>query len=158
MAAFSTIIAGVGIAAAVAGSAVSVNASNQATAASKRAEALRERQMQLEAARSRRQVVRNMLRARSAALVGATAQGASGGSGLAGGYGQIGQQSGENMTGINQGTEIGAGIFSANRDYANAQSLVSFGQGLSSLGGTLMNNSGTIGRVGSYMSGGAIQN
>ena len=158
MAAISTIIAGVGLAASVAGAAIASNGAQQANRASARAEALREKQMNIEAARQRRQVIRNMLRARSAALVSATAQGAGGGSGLPGGYGAITQQSGENMLGINQGTEIGAGIFSANRDASGAQSMVSFGNGLSSLGGATVQNSETIGRIGTYFTNGAVQN
>ncbi len=113
--------------------------------------------MNLEAMRQRRQVIRNALRARSVASVNATAQGAGSGSGLQGGFGQIGQGAGENMVGINQGTEIGAGIFSANRDSYSAQSLVAFGGGLSSFGGALIDNAPTLGRIGTYATGGAVR-
>ena len=150
MAAISTIIAGIGLAVGVAGTAAQVVGSSQQAAAAKRAENLRERQMNLEAARQRRQVIRNSLRARSMALTSATAQGAQSGSGLQGGFGQIGQQTGENIQGVNQGTEIGAGIFAANRDSAGVSSLVSFGQGLGSLGGALVNNADTLGRIGTF--------
>ncbi len=157
MAALSTVIAGIGLAVGAAGAVTSTIGSMQASAASKRAEKLRETQMNLEAARQRRQVIREGLRARAMALTSATAQGAGSGSGLQGGYGQVGQRVGENMVGINQGTEIGAGIFQANRDGYSAQSLVSFGNGLSSLGGALIDNAPTISRVGTYATGGAIR-
>lgn len=157
MAAISTIIAGVGLAAGLAGTAVQMNAASQAAAASKRAERLREQQMNLEAARQRRAAIRNALRARSVALTAATVQGAGSGSGLQGGYGQIGQQAGENIQGINQATEIGAGIFQANRDSAGAQSLVSFGAGLGSLGSSLNDNAATLGRIGTFFSGGSLR-
>lgn len=150
MAAISTIIAGIGLAVGVAGTAVQVIGANQQAAAAKRAEDLRERQMNLEAQRQRRQAIRNALRARSIALTSATSQNAEGGSGLQGGFAQIGQQLGSNLQGINQSTEIGAGIFQANRDSAGASSLVSFGSGLSSLGGALVQNSETLGRVGTF--------
>lgn len=157
MAALTTIIAGIGVAAGLAGTAMQVSAASQAADASKRAERLRERQMNLESNRQRLAAIRASLRARSAALTSATAQGAASGSGLQGGYGQIGQATGENIVGVNQAQEIGAGIFTANRDSATAQSLVAFGGGLSSLGGSLIDNSATIGRVATYASGGALR-
>ncbi len=152
MAALSTIIAGVGLALGAVGTVTSVNAANQQASAAKRAERLRERQMELEAMRQRRAAIRTALRARSAGLVAATAQGAGSGSGIQGGYGQIGGDLGNNMLGINQGTEIGADIFQANRDGAGAASLAAFGSGLSSLGGALVSNADTLGRIGTYAS------
>lgn len=157
MAAISTIIAGIGVAAGLAGTAVSVGAANASAEASKSAERLREKQMNLELARQRRQAIRASLRARSEALTNATAQGAQGGSGLPGGYGQIGQQTGSNLQGISQAGEIGAGIFEANRDSASAQSLAAFGGGISSFGDAIVNNATTIGRVATYASGGALR-
>lgn len=145
-----TIIAGIGLVLGAVGTGVQVKAANDASEASKRAENLREQQMNLEAARQRRQVVRNALKARSMALNSATNQGASRGSGLQGGYGQIGSEAGGNILGINQGTAIGAGIFETNRDAAGAAALASFGQGLGSLGGALVNNSETIGKIATY--------
>jgi len=157
MAALSTIIAGIGLAASVAGTAVTMAGQEQQRKASVRAERLREQQMNLESARQRRSVIRNVLRARAQALVGATAAGAAEGSGLQGGFGQIAQQGGTNMVGINQGQEIGAGIFAANRDMAGGQTLAAFGGGLSSLGGALFSGSESIGRVGSFATGDAVK-
>lgn len=151
MAAFSSIVTGLALAATAVGTVTQVSAANQAAKASQRAEALREKQMNLESQRQRRQIVRNMIRARSQALATTTAQGASKGSALGGAYGQIGQQTGENIVGVNQGQEIGAGIFKANRDIAGAEALSAFGGGISSLGGALFSNSESIGRIGSFL-------
>ena len=151
MAAFTSIVTGLALAATAVGTVTQVNAANQAAKASQRAEKLRERQMELESNRQRRQIVRNMIRARSQALATTTAQGASGGSGLSGAYGQIGQQGGENLVGVNQAQQIGAGIFKANRDIAGAESLAAFGGGLSSLGGAIFSNAEGIGRIGTFL-------
>lgn len=150
MAALSTIIAGVGLAIGAAGAVTSVAGAQQQAQAAKRAERLRERQMELEAMRQRRAALRAALRARSVGLVNATAQGAGSGSGIQGGYGQIGGDLGNNMVGINQATQIGAGIFEANRQGADGASLAAFGSGLSSLGGSLVSNADTLGRLGTY--------
>lgn len=150
MAALSTIIAGVGLALGAVGTYTSVKGAQDQANAAKRAEKLRQRQMELEAMRQRRAALRTALRARSAGLVAATSQGAQGGSGLAGGMGQVGGDLGNNLVGINQSTEIGAGIFAANRAAAGGASLAAFGSGLSSLGGAMVSNADTLGRIGTY--------
>lgn len=68
--------------------------------------------MELNSRRAQMEVLRNNQRARSMALNSATNQGAQFGSGLQGGYGEIGGESGTNMLGINQNLEIGRNIFS----------------------------------------------
>lgn len=151
MAAFSTVVTGLALAATAVGTVTQVSAANAASKASQRAEALREKQMNLESNRQRRQIVRNMIRARSQALATTTAQGATGSSAQGGAYGQIGQQTGENLVGVNQGQEIGAGIFQANRDIAGAEALAAFGGGVSSFGGALFSNAEGIGRIGSFL-------
>jgi hypothetical protein len=150
MAALSTIIAGVGLGLSAAGTAVSVIGQMQASEGAKRAEALRERQMNLEAARQRRSVVRQALRARSIALTNATDQGATGGSGIAGGLGQIANTAASNTQAINQGVQIGSDMFRANETISGGQTLASFGSGLSNLGGSMYQGSETLGRIGSY--------
>jgi len=101
-----------------------VDAQNTQTAASVAAEEARRQQMNLEATRSRREVIRNALITRSTALSGATARGAQGGSGLQGGFAQIANQRSQMLTGIFQNTDIGNAIFEANRAFAEAGSLV----------------------------------
>lgn len=74
----------------------------------------RRQAMELDASRKQKEVIRNQQRARSLALTTATAQGASRGSGLQGGYGQISGQSGVNALGIQQNLQIGRNIFDYN--------------------------------------------
>lgn len=160
MAAFTTIAAGIaavatvgGLALQAAGVGVQMDAADKQAKASQRAEQLRERQMNLESARQRRQALRNAIRARSVALSASTAAGGTGSSGQAGGLGQITNQGADNVRAVNQAEEVGSGIFRANQDIAAAGGQAAFGQGLSSLGGSLISNSGTIGSIGQYMSG-----
>lgn len=164
----SAIVAGVGIAASIAGTAVAytgaqaqAKAQKQALAAQQQAEEERKKAMNLDAMRKKREQIRQMQIARSQALATTNAQGASDGSGLEGAYGGISGRVGDNTLGIQQNQEIGNNIFAANSrynaaqsDYASAGASVSMGSGLSSIGGMLMNNAGTIGKIGSYFSGG----
>jgi hypothetical protein len=150
MAAISTIIGAVGLGLAAAGTVTQMIASGEQAAASRRQEGLRRRQMDLETGRQRRGVIRQALRARSMALIAGSEQGASSGSGLAGGLGQIGSQAAGSVQGINQANEIGVGMFQTNQQITGAQELASFGGGLSSLGGSLMGNSETLGKLGQY--------
>jgi len=122
------------LAATAVGVGVQVKGQRDAAKASRRSEALRKRQADLESSRERRKVVRQAVIARSQALSGATAQGSQGGSGLQGTMGHISSQSSSNLLGINQGQEIGAGIFKANSDIASGQSMSALGSGISSLG------------------------
>lgn len=142
---FATAAVGVG---------VQVKAGRDQAKASKRAEGLRKRQADLESNRNKRKSIRESLVARSTALSGAVAQGAQGGSGLQGGYAQITQQLGNNILGVNQGSEIGAGIFQANSDVATAQGKAALGSGISSIsqmGLSQFGGSGAGNRVGSYI-------
>ena len=143
MAIFSALagIAGaVSAAAGVAGTVISFMGARKAAKASERAEALRERQMNLQASRDRRNTVRQAVVARAQAISNATAQNAGEGSGLAGGLGQISAQSGSNIQGINQGQEIGQGIFRANRDIAKGQGMQSLGQAIQGFGSFFSSN------------------
>lgn len=150
MAALSTIIGAVGLGIGAAGTVVQYNAQRTAAAAQQRQERIRERQMELQATRQRRDAIRQSMRARSIALTTASDQGAGSGSGIAGGLGQIAAQGNSNLQGINQGVELGAEMFSTNRQIAGAQTLASFGSGLSSLGGSIYGASDTLGRIGNY--------
>lgn len=134
---FALIFGAIGAVASIAGAFIQAKGAADASAASVRAEKLRETQMNLESARQRKQIYRNVLRARASAIVGATAQGAGQGSGIAGGLGQIAGQGADNILGVNQAQSISSGIFKENMNIANAQSLASFGGGLSSLGQTI---------------------
>jgi hypothetical protein len=103
----------------------------QQARAAKKAEKARERQMNLDVQRKRREAVRQAMAARAMALNNATAQGASMGSGLAGGYGQIGGDLARNQVALSQDQQLGRQVFSANRQFAQAGTLVGIGQGIS---------------------------
>lgn len=137
----------IGLALSAVGTIAQVGAASQQAAASARAEKLRKQQLTLESMRQRREIVRNSLRARAAALAASTAQGGTGGSGIEGGLGQIQAKAADNTVGVNQGEAIGRGIFDANASYASWGALASFGGGLSSLGGTINDNSDTLSRI-----------
>lgn len=122
------------------GTGVQAYGAMQANKGAKKAEELRMRQMNLEAARERRQVVRQSVIARSEALSNATAQGAQGGSGLQGGFGQIANQQGQNTTAINQGQEIGMGMFAANKQISTGQTYQSIGGAIQNFGSFLNSN------------------
>jgi hypothetical protein len=121
--------------------------------AAQKAEDLRERQMNLEAAREKRQIVRKAIIARSTAVANATSQGAQAGSGLQGGVAAITNEQGQGLLANNQNLEIGRGIFAANRDMARAGTISSMGQGLSTIGAGLVNNMELYGRLGTYYNG-----
>lgn len=150
MAALSTIIGAVGLGLGAVGTVTQMIGSAQASEASKRAERIRERQMNLESSRQRRGIIRQALRARSMALTTGSDQGAMFGSGLAGGLGQIASSATGNIQGVNQSAELGTSMFRTNEQITSAQELASFGGGLSSLGSSLFSSSDTLGRIGNY--------
>lgn len=141
------IIAGIGVAASVAGTVVGFAGQQQQVEASKRAEQLRMTQMNLDASRAKRETVRRTMLARAQAESTATNQGAGNSSSLEGALGQISNQGGRSLLATTQNQTIGQGIFKANMDEADGQSTASLGQGLGSLGGMFINNSGSIGRA-----------
>lgn len=134
MAVFSSIAAALTTIAGVAGTAVSaIGAYTQAKGA-KKAEDIRQKQMDLQAQRDRRSSVRQALMARATASSNATAQGADQGSGLAGGLSSISGQNGRNIQGINQGQELGTQMFNAQRQISNGQTLGSIGGAIQGFG------------------------
>lgn len=141
------IIAAVGVAVSAAGTGFGIMGQMKAADASKKADALRERQMNLDAMRSKREAIRKNLIANANAQSIATNQGASESSALAGALGENTGVTGRNMQGIEQNRTIGAGIFAANRQIAAGESISSLGQGLGSLGGMFINNAQQFGRV-----------
>lgn len=104
--------------------------------AQKKAEKLREKQMNLQAMRERREVVRQGVLARSTALATTTAQGAAapGSSALGGARGQIGGDVGRQTVAINQNQDIGRGIFKANNQYYQGSQQVGFGRAVAGAG------------------------
>lgn len=130
------------------GTGLSIYGQIQQANAMKDAEAQRQKQMNLDAARQRRQMIRESLWARAQAISTATNQNAAYGSGIPGAYGQISGRTGNQLVASSQNQEIGNNIFAANRRAYDASIISDFGSGLSSLGGMFMQDSGTISRVG----------
>lgn len=141
-------MAAVGLILQVAGLGLSLYGQSQQTAAMKRAEDARNKQMNLDAQRRRRDVIRNAVYAQAQARNTAASQGALYGSAYPGGQGQISGRAGNQTVESSQNQEIGSDIFAANKDYYNASVYTDIGAGLGSLGGMLVNNAGTIKRVG----------
>lgn len=134
MAVFSSIAAALTAITGVVGTAVGAIGSLQQAKGMKRAEAVREKQMNLQAAREKRASIRESVIARAQATSNATAQGADQGSGLAGGLGQISSQNASNIQGISQGQELGREMFAANRQIARGQTMGSIGGAIQGLG------------------------
>jgi hypothetical protein len=152
MVAVSTIIAG----AAIGGLAVSgysavqqAEARRDATEASRRAERLRERQMQLDAQRRQREVFRRQMIARATTVSRTTAQNAGLGSSAVGGaFGEQAGTTGRDTLYNALGLDIGRGLFDANADIAEAQGRTATYEGLGQLGTSFVNNAQLIGQVG----------
>jgi len=160
MAAISTIIAGVGLALAAGSAYVNYeNSRKQASLASqslglqRRQQELENRRANLAANRQRRQLIRQSLTQRANALTAAAGQGALDSSGLYGGLAQVSGQTNTNIMGTNLGQDIGNQLYSlggaitnVNQQAASAAGNAVTAQGLMSLGGGLIDNSGTIGK------------
>lgn len=114
----------------------------------------RRQAMELSARRQQMEIFRNQQRARSMATNAAVSQGAQFGSGLQGGLAQVDAQSNFNLQGVNENLSIGRNIFSLD-DQISKQKLALSGvqgemataQGISTLGGSILKSSGTIGNI-----------
>lgn len=128
--------AAISIGSAVVGGVLQYQGQKKMIQAQQKAERLRERQMNLQAMRERRDVIRNAILARSTALATATSQGATapGSSALGGAYGQIAGDKGRQTVAINQNQEIGQGIFKANRQYFAGTQTMGLGSAVSGVG------------------------
>jgi hypothetical protein len=114
----------------------------------------RRQMMEITARRQQMEVLRNQQRARSLALAAAVNQGASFGSGLAGGYGQIAGQTNTNLTAIGQNLAAGRHMFDLNAqisqqrmNISDAQSTMAMGQGISSIGSAIGGSMGPMGNI-----------
>lgn len=112
-------------------------------------------QMHFEANRMQLQQYRNMQRLRAQATAAAVNQGASSGSGLQGGLAATTASGNTNIAGILGNLQFGDTIFSLNNDIsgfkkqmADVQAEQATSQAWGSLGGSLVNNAGTIGNLG----------
>lgn len=111
--------------------------------------------MQLQASRQSTEILRANQRARSTAINNATGQGAQFGSGLQGGLAQVQDEGLFNLAGVNQNLQIGNAMFDINKDItkqkqqlALVQGQSATDQGIASLGGALVKAGPTIGNLG----------
>ena len=141
----SVALTAAGVGTSVYGAAQRSEAEQNIAAQQMRAEGVRKQAAELDARRRTLEIVRNQQRARSLGLVRATGQNAQLGTGLQGGYGQIAGQTGTNLLGVSQNLQLGNQLFDINAQIsqqrmaiASAGTVSAIGQGMSSLGGSLM--------------------
>lgn len=153
MPALTAAIGAIGLASALGGGAMSFMGNEKAVAGQQQANALQQQQMNLDAARSRRNIARQSIVMRGQALSAATNQGAGYGasSGLAGGLAGIQNQEFSAQLGLNQNTMNTNAIFAARQNMFSGESMAMTGGAISGFGGMMMNNAGMFGKVGSYM-------
>lgn len=136
-------------------------AQEQAIALQQQIEEQRQKQLNLDATRRKREIIRQSIAARAQALATVAAQNAQSGTALPSAYAGISGRSNVNLLGVEQNQEIGNSMFGLNRGLLGAyregaagQSMSATGQGLTSLGGMILSNATTIGRVGGTAFGG----
>jgi len=158
-------------------SALKVQADNVAAVeAQQNVEHVSQTQMNLDATRRQREIIRSSVVARSQALSAETNAGAAGGGGssVTGGIeGNISGRTGVNLLGVTQNEEAGNAIFGFHVDQLNAYkkaavdgfvpatpqfpdssgTTAAIGAGLGTLGGALVKNEGTIGKGIDYFTG-----
>lgn len=147
----------VGLGLAGAGALKQADAAKDVARGQQEAERIRQRQMAVQADRERRQSIRAAMQARAGAMVGATAQGAQAGSGIAGGVGQIVSDAGRQVADTNINEGLGNLMFAANNLISRGQMQANIGQAIGGFGATILSNSAAIGRVGNSLFGGGQQ-
>lgn len=110
-------------------------------------EQLRRTQMEYDAQRSQRQLIRNAQTAASVQRSNAEASGANYGSASGGAKGQIQGQYGEMSNQIAQNLKIGEGIFDLNEKEARLKSKIGLDQDVVGLGSTISGMGGSMGRM-----------
>lgn len=128
-------------------------------------EAQKRAAMELDANRKNLEILRNAQRARAMGLTTATSQGANKGSGLQGGYGQVSGQTTDNLLGVSQNLDIGRNIFDINAliseqkmAIAKSGELIAQGGGITSQGAGMASAAGGQMAIGQGLSslGGSI--
>lgn len=134
MAFATSTIALIGLAASAIGTGVSAYGQMEQAKAQRKQERIRRRQMELEAARRKRQIIREAALQRAQSTAAGYAQGAGGSSALAGAVGGISQQAGSGVLATQQGLQLGQQMFAANMAESGAAMIGNIGQGIGSLG------------------------
>lgn len=141
-------IAGIALALAAVGTGVAIRGQQQAAQGERRAEAIRQRQMQVTADRERRQAIRQAMQARAAGNVAGVNQGAFFGSGVAGGQAQAVAQGGRMVADTNVNENLGNLMFGANILASRGRMVAGIGSSLTGLGTSLMGNQAALQRIG----------
>ncbi len=144
----SATAATVGTLISAAGTVGSLYATNEMAAASKEAEALRKKQMELDNRRRINQLVRESQANRARAISAATVRGALESSALEGGLGSISSQASQNINAQMENYNIGSQLFDVNARYSEAKGMASNFSAAQDFGKTLFNNSEKIGTIG----------
>lgn len=131
----------VSVGASLVGAGMQADAMKTQNKAMQKAEKLRQQQMNLQAARERRDAIRKAMLARATALATATSQGAAaaGSSALGGAYGSIEGEKNRQSLAINQNQQIGQGIFKQNQIYSEASLQAGFGEAIAGAGQAIGN-------------------
>lgn len=139
-------LAGITLALAAGGLAANVVGTQQAAQGERRAEAIRQRQMQVTADRERRQAIRAAMQTRARANVALTSQGGSPGSAVAG-LGQQVQDAGQAVSDTNINENLGNLMFSANAMTSRGRSLASTGSAVQNFGMSLYGQGDALRRM-----------
>ena len=142
------IIAGIAAAASVAGTGVGIISTLKQAKAQKKEIRLRQKQEGLEAKRRQREVLRQSIVQRADVEATTQNQGAQGSSSESGAVGNIQNVAAQGILASNQNLEISAGIASARKSAANAQTLGAIAPAISSFGQMLIQNQQPIQRLG----------
>ncbi len=166
-----TLMMGVGLAMQGGGMLSSIFGSNEANEANqeisrlqKEQNAVRKTAMEVSARRQQIENLRNTQLQRSMSLNSATAQGAQFGTGLSGGMAQVQSTGMWNSVGINQSLLAGRQMFGLDDQIntqkaklSEAQTQMSTGQGISSLGGSIMGAAGGMSKMSQGFGGSSSQ-
>ncbi len=130
------------------GTATQIYGQNMQTKATKKAEALRKQQMDLDSLMKQRAIRRDLQKARSMALATTTAQGAGNDdSSLFGAYGQAQGLAGEQSSYQYENQQIGTGLFEANAQNSIGMGISSTGKSIVGFGQDLVGSSNKIGQL-----------
>lgn len=146
MAALSTALVAVGVAASIGGSVMQYQAQQEAQDAQNVQNTIRQDAMRNDANRRRREIVRQAALARATTLATATNQGAAapGGSAVPGSYGQITGMELRDLNAVNTSETQGNQMFALNRQVDSAYRGAALGGTVAGIGGSIQSLGGAI--------------
>lgn len=144
----------IGAVTATAGTAYSAVQGQKAANASKRAEALRKQQMQMEEMQKRRQAIRDFQAKRALAVSNISgATGTLDNSAYGGATSALSADFGFNLGSLQQASNIGEGMFQANSAYSEASANAQAGQQIAGFGKDIFQSAPAAGRIGATVFG-----